>query len=464
MPDSSEGLGATFLDEFYAECDEHLTALRHALARLAEAPSEPVAGNEAWERLLREMHSLKGIMGMAGLERPERMAHATEDYLRALSGQPTPPTEEQLEALERATEGLEHVLAAHRQQQPLPDVSSIMDALRRLAPSPPAAASTPPTPPVSPEGADARLQARLQRARQAGKQIWRFLFTPSAQLNQRGVNVNEVRARLQSLGDLLHSAPQIRAQGAITFEFLVAVERAPSEAAPWSQDGISLEAVEPPQTEPTRTGGPAPADSPVAPPPHLSSPAYVAPSHVVRVDLERLDELMQAMGEMVVYRARLEETLARVRQVLPAVEARSLQELNSGFARELRRLREGLMRVRLVPLAEVFDRMALVARDIVRESGRKIRLTLHGKETKIDKYIVERLKDPLLHLVRNAATHALEPAPERGARGKPEALTIALRASTVGESVLIEVQDDGPGLDVQKIRARSKPGCRCRSR
>src|SRR5678810_517579 len=111
---------------------------------------------------------------------------------------------------------------------------------------------------------------------------------------------------------------------------------------------------------------------------------------------------MRIMGDMVVHRARLEEISGRLMAHLPTAEGRSLQEVNAAFGRELRNLRDGLMRIRLVSIGEIFQRLPFVVRDLARENGKKIRLAITGQETEIDKYLVERLKDPLLHLVRNA--------------------------------------------------------------
>src|SRR6185503_14256292 len=162
------------------------------------------------------------------------------------------------------------------------------------------------------------------------------------------------------------------------------------------------------------------------------------------------------MGELVLHRARLDELLGRVVDHLPTAEERALQDVNLGFTRELRHLREGLMRVRLVPVSEIFDRMPFVVRDLARESGKKIRLAINGQDTEIDKYLVERLKEPLLHLVRNAISHGIESAEERATRGKASEGTISLRATTSGEIVVIEVADDGGGVDAERVVTRAR--------
>jgi len=113
------------------------------------------------------------------------------------------------------------------------------------------------------------------------------------------------------------------------------------------------------------------------------------------------------------------------------------------------------MRVRMVPIAEVFDRMRFVVRDIARETQKRVQLVLSGQETQIDKYLVERLLDPLLHLVRNSISHGIETEAERFTAGKPPDGRIFIEAKTAGELVVIEVRDDGRGIDVETIESNS---------
>ena len=181
----------------------------------------------------------------------------------------------------------------------------------------------------------------------------------------------------------------------------------------------------------------------------------LTPANIVRVDLTRLDDLMRMIGDLVVSRARLEDNLGRLPSGVPADQWRLLQETSQAMERQLRRLREGVMRVRMVPIGEVFTRMQFVVRDLAHESGKKVALALSGQETEVDKYVVERMMDPLLHLIRNAVSHGLEPPEERLARGKPAESTITLRATTSGETVVLEVEDDGLGIDPERIARRA---------
>lgn len=182
----------------------------------------------------------------------------------------------------------------------------------------------------------------------------------------------------------------------------------------------------------------------------------VMPANVVRVDLARLDELMQTLGELVISRARLEDRLKQLQDTVSEKHLRPLKETNQQIERQLRELRAGMLRVRLVPISDIFSRMQFALRDLARSTGKKVKVELIGQDTEIDKFVVERLMDPLLHLVRNAVSHGLETPSEREAKGKPSEGKVTLRAATVGEMAIVEVEDDGQGIDAAEIIAKGK--------
>ncbi len=214
---------------------------------------------------------------------------------------------------------------------------------------------------------------------------------------------------------------------------------------------IAVEALDPAVTTSASAIGTGSVDEP-----DIAGGPSAAPSQVVRVDLTRLDELMRNVGDMVISRARLLDTLARIEPHVPAVEWRAVQENAVAIDRQLRTLREGLMRVRLVPVGEIFRRIPFVVRDLARESGKRVTLLLQGQTTEIDKYLIERMMDPVLHLVRNAVSHGIEPPEERIAAGKRPEGTITLSASAAGELVTIEIADDGRGVDTSDVIARAR--------
>lgn len=176
---------------------------------------------------------------------------------------------------------------------------------------------------------------------------------------------------------------------------------------------------------------------------------------VVRVDMRRLDHLMTMLGDLVISRVRVEASLRRLEAILPVSEWRELQDANMLLQRQLRDLRKGVMSVRMVPIGQVFERMRFVIRGLERESQKDVRLEVTGEDTQIDKLLVERMIDPLLHMVRNAVSHGLESSEERAASGKTREGHLRLHASAEAETIVIELEDDGRGVNVKEIASRA---------
>ena len=199
-------------------------------------------------------------------------------------------------------------------------------------------------------------------------------------------------------------------------------------------------------------------NTPIAPRPEPEEPAGKAAggsqraSHSVRVDIRRLDHLMNVLGEFAIVRGALSRLTDRVRQI-PGMRdvTTELHRLNRAFERNLEEMQGGILDVRMVPLGQVFERLARAVRQISRASGKEIRLVITGSETEVDKLIVEELSDPLLHIVRNSIDHGIEQSEVRTRIGKPTEGTIALNAYQAGNHVMIEIEDDGAGIDETKV-------------
>ncbi|MFL6332486.1 MAG: chemotaxis protein CheA [Pyrinomonadaceae bacterium] len=449
-PDGGEFF-AQFLDDYFAECDEHLTLVRRHLLTLEEQAGRAGIDQALLDELFRSFHTLKGISGMVGLSEAEQLAHHMESYLRDLRQGTARLGSEGVEALLMGVSMLERVIAARRKEEAAPDIDATVARLQKVIDV------------SSSEPARAESEAGAAgRGRPDAARTWRFEFAPTPALSERGVNVNSVRARLQEVGEILQATPHVRGQGGIVFEFIVTTGADESVFEGWREDNLTYTPVaEPAQEEAETPPRPDSAHGRVEVGARTSSTtsaggAMLAPSNVVRVDLARLDELMRLIGELVTSRARMEDGLKQLRRSVSSAEWRALQETNMAMARQLRDLREGVMRVRMVQVGEIFERMKFVVRDLTRESGKEIRLELVGQETEIDKFLVERMMDPLLHLVRNAVSHGLETVTERVAAGKSPEGRLTLRAATAGDNVLIEIADDGRGVDAERVLARAR--------
>ncbi len=445
MSDDFENeLRPDLLDDFYSECDEHLSAIRQALGALEKESADGKEPSSAHVRsLLNSFHSFKGISALAGVVSAEQLAHAAEDYLRLLSVQKTPVPPESLNALMLATKRLEQTVGAHREKKPLPDVQAELLALVSIAKTDTASEK----PPSEPE--NATLSARIAEARRDGLLVWRCSFTPAKELDARGININSVRERLAKLGRILEAAPKVEAQK-ISFAFVLALREPPENLAEWEADAIRFEPLPDADSPEKDAPGFAPDDSASAP----HNP-FVAPSRLVRVDIEKLDELMRVLGDLVIQRARLEEQVAQLASRENDPLAFPFREIGRRLSGSLGELREAIMGVRLVPVAHLFERMPFVVRDLASDSGKKVRVQLSGQETQIDKFIIDQLKAPLLHLVRNAISHGIEEPVIRKKQKKTEEATILLAAKTSGDAVIISVYDDGRGIDSKEVAKRA---------
>jgi two-component system chemotaxis sensor kinase CheA len=445
----SPELLAELLKDFYSEADEHLTAIRDSLAALEASAGKPHTDTSILEKLFRSFHSFKGISAIVGLKPAEALAHGAEDYLRDLSCGAVTLSPGSVDLLMSVTHRLEQVVRAHRENEPLPEIESILNQVAAVT------TRTAKTEEVHPPGREVpafQVGRDVEAARARGSVVWHSTFVPTPELDARGVNVTSVRTRLNQIGEILRATPEVRPGGTIAFNFVVSLRETLSDLEAWEKDGVTFRPLE---QEQDVAGLSKSANSERMFPPEGEHNPFVAPSHVVRVDLGRLDELMRITGELVIHRSRLEQHLTRAARGETLLDAEEIQEVDASLARSLRDLREGIMRVRLVPVAEIFSRMPFVVRDLARETQKKVRLSLSGQQTEIDKFLVERLKDPLLHLVRNAVSHGIESAEERLAAGKPADPTISLGASTAGDHVLIEVVDNGRGVDVQQVARRA---------
>lgn len=202
------------------------------------------------------------------------------------------------------------------------------------------------------------------------------------------------------------------------------------------------------KTPPPAAGAPAKKDAAPAPD-HKSS-------STIRVDHERLDHLMNLIGELIINRNRytlIARSLEGSEENVNVAEvAQSLSETTYAMARISDDLQDTIMKVRMVPVSSVFSRFPRLVRDLSRKSGKEVDLIMEGEETELDKSVVEVIGDPLVHLIRNSVDHGIESEDQRIAAGKPAKGKVVLRAFHKGNSVAIEIEDDGKGIDPNKMR------------
>jgi len=477
----SQFTSAEFLKSFLDEADEYLQTILDCLLALEKPFQEGAAhrgrrvasaraadGDETLSmlnELLRTLHSLKGISAMVGLNPAAELCHAMESALKPIQQGQRDLEADVLNQLIEAAKLLETVVQTVRDSAlAMPDIQEEVARLAAYVPTaspadsaqkaPPQEDSATPPPAGSaafPEEVAAHLREpewrKINAALAAGSQIALVYYVPTAQQVQEGKNVNHVREQLKTAAELIKAMPIIQ-EGGVRFAFLVSCAAIPAapELAHLDWRPIAMVGQAEHQAHEKAPDAPVGASAPIG---------QLAPTASIRVDLSRMDELMRLVGDLVVTRSRISEALPKLDGAAPIV-LENLGETAAKMERQVRNLREAVMRVRLVPLAEVFSRMPLAVRDLARTTGKNVQLTVEGGDTEIDKALVDRLVDPLLHTVRNAVTHGIETPDQRAAAGKPAEGVIRLRGRTEGDHVIITVEDDGGGIAVERVRAKAR--------
>ncbi len=225
-------------------------------------------------------------------------------------------------------------------------------------------------------------------------------------------------------------------------------QAAPSGAAPAAEAPKPATPAAKPAAAPVASGGKAPA-------PAKADESQNKSSSTIRVDHEKLDHLMNLIGELIINRNRysmLARQLEEISHSEVGVIAQNLSETTYAMARISDDLQDTIMKVRMVPVSSVFSRFPRLVRDLSRKSGKEVELIMEGEETELDKSVVEVIADPLVHLIRNSVDHGVESEDVRRERGKDPKGTVWLRAYYKGNSVAIEIEDDGKGIDPEKMR------------
>ncbi len=475
------------LSEFVSEAQETIDALAKGMMRLEEAGPDPEP--DLLNAVFRSAHSLKGLASMFGVERLARLAHALEDALDDLRMGRRALDASALDLLLEAPEVFSRIIAEESEGA----APATHDAASRLTERLRAAERD-----TSAPGEDLlegvmlapgvrRLlteyeEHRLRASVRKGLSLYRVRVAFELAVFDAGLAA--LSARLKELGEVVSTLPSsdLNDQSTIAFELLLATSAPRAnvvlEAGPHAAvdpvlvaaaPGAALAASPPPRRPslPEASSSPEPEaqfEVPAGGAPLALSPTpeplaetetgtLRSASQAVRVDIRKLDRLMNVVGELVLVKSSLQGLAERFKGdgVDPGLAA-ELRQVSRGLERRLGELQGGILEVRMVPLDQIFDKLTRMVRRLGREVGKEIELEVSGGEVELDKLIVEDLSDPLMHLVRNAVDHAIEQPEVRERKGKPRAGRITLTAAQRGHHVQIIVADDGNGIDEDRIR------------
>ena len=456
---------ADFLPAYLAEAEELLGAAQRHLLAVETSVRRGAAHPRAVRELFRALHTIKGLSAMVDVEPIVAIAHWMETSLRhadrAGGRLPEASVEPLMEGL-REIEQRVRQLAAGKQASPVP--AGLLERLEALDSSIQGTGPAKPAP-VALE-LDASLASRLSAAEReqltvgvaAGRRAVRLDFVPGAERAASGLTINSVRERVAKLAETVKVLPlsgPAAGGGSLTFALLLLTD---------ATDAALLEAAGgEPAVVRALTSAPAAPPAPVpprAPEPDLAMAPDEEPEEqrrgggTLRVEVSRLDEALERLAALVVNRSRLTRAVAAL--TAAGAPTRELNAILQENGRQLRDMRAAIIRLRMVRVGDVLERLPLLVRGLRRSTGKAVRLELDVGEAELDKAVADRLLPALVHLVRNAVDHALERPEERHAAGKPEEGVVRLGCHGSASGLLdLSVTDDGGGVDAQAVAARA---------
>jgi two-component system chemotaxis sensor kinase CheA len=464
-----------YMPMFLAEAQEHLQELNLAIVRLEEDPKD----RETVDEIFRAAHSLKGMSATMGFAQIAKLTHEMEDVFELLRQRGEGLTREAIDTvlacLDALTASFDSIEADGEEAlDPTPLVERLHGLVRARTAEQELA------------HAGGATMPDLVTAAAAGSRVLHIVAVLDEQVMMPAVRAHMVFAALGEHGEIIGGVPatddveQFSGKRLEAWVISEHEEEAVAKTVSGVSDvvGVEIGEVAAPQaapepvaepevvslTEPAEAEETAPADevapaeeiapaevAPVdeaAPPAKAAAPKAAGAARTVRVDAERLDALMHSMGELVIHRTAVEALTS-------SLDVPGLQQAMQELTRSSQALQSMVMQVRMIPVDVVFLRFPRLVRDLSGKLGKEVKLNLVGSETELDRTVVDALGDPLVHLVRNSLDHGLEGVAERVAAGKPEVGTLEISARHAGGSVVIEVRDDGRGINPEAVARKA---------
>jgi two-component system chemotaxis sensor kinase CheA len=477
---------AEIREVFFQECEEQLAELEAGLLRMESGQSD----GETVNAVFRAVHSIKGGAGIFALDALVRFAHVFETTLDAIRSGRMAADPHVMSVLLRAADALMDLVRAARKGEALSDTRTqdLVAEFGALASGgapdvkPAAAAPAPAAPAVAPPPPAA--------AAHAGK-TWVIRITPRASLYANANEILLILRELVGLGDaeieLDSSAlPDLSEMDPetpyLTWTVTLSTESDAKEIRDvfdFVEDDCDLDIFERPDfsffgADDLAAPEEAPAAAPELPAPspnrpaesdHVASPTPTGPVETmaaqaesastvgatIRVDLDRVDRMIDLVGELVITEAMLSQRVLEAGLARTSAVAMALEELEA-LTREIQ---DSVMAIRAQPVRAVFQRMPRLVRELAAHTGKQVRLITEGEGTEVDKTVIERIADPLTHMIRNAIDHGLESPEARAAAGKPAEGLVRLTALHRSGRIVIEVADDGAGINRARVRQKA---------
>jgi two-component system chemotaxis sensor kinase CheA len=459
------------LKDFLAEAEEIIEHLNLDLVTLGDQVESGDTDPDTINSIFRGAHSLKGISGMFGFADISELSHQLENLLDQLRLGKLPLSTKLIEVLFTALETLTVLVNGKVEDEDFTvDLQPVVNSIVKIVKGD----SGPAGKPLERLGIDPSLLSVLTEYEEhrlldnvtKGRTLLRILATFS--LTSFDQDLADLTESLKPRGEVISTLPSPGDSfDKIAFQILFGTKMSLNElTAALDRDELVVEQI----GAPSPSAGEALRAREVLQDPNLVTAAAAEDmelavaedsaslrsiSRTVRVDIEKLDNLMNIVGELVLSRGAISRLVDEIRGHVPTGLSTELHKATRVLERRLDDLQAGVMEVRMVPVSQLFEKMTRIVRRVANEHNKKVGLDIRGADTELDKLIVEDLTDPLMHIIRNAIDHGIETPEERQALGKSDKATICLWASQKGNHVEIEVKDDGHGINREQVRQKA---------
>jgi two-component system, chemotaxis family, sensor kinase CheA len=458
MVSSNDMMGRAAKD-FLAEAEEIVDQLTRDMVDLSDCAEDGDCNPDIINSIFRGAHSLKGLAGMFGFREIGDLAHNLENLLDSLRLGKVSLSHDVVTVLFEALELLAALVRSCGSETAPPDISPAIAGINSCLSAGPAKGGDSPLDRLGlpekvlsalTEYEEHRLLENLRKGRRIHSLVASFSILTFDQ------DLGELTDLLKQRGEVISTLPSAggNLESSIDFEILYGTELEKGELTVLvDRDNIYIQQFGGGDVSPEPEA--APASGALVPAPDESAVTAKSMSRTVRVDIAKLDELMNIVGELVLSHFAIAGLVEKVRGDGFTAVSIELGKTAKILERKLNELQKGVMEIRMIPVGHLFDKMSRIVRKISREQGKRLELKLYGAETELDKQIMEDISDPMMHIIRNAIDHGIEPSDERLRTGKGEKGTIRLSAYQKGNHVVIEVEDDGRGIDLEKVKRKA---------
>ncbi len=446
-------------ESFFSECEDYISSMESYILELEETPDD----KELLNALFRAVHSIKGNSGCLGFNDIYSFTHRMETVLDRLRNGEMSFTGELSTILLESVDCIKLLVESAKKNQPPPDgVDGVLQKVNSLLGD---------TSKDEPTSEDTGTQKKSQPAQHTDTRLFKIVFEPDSDILKWGMDPVRLLKKLGELGDIINikasfeKLPELnemdpelcylsweiylvtkerREAIESVFEFVKDRGRAdvlqliPCES---TEDCVSkskpkvLQKVQAP-TQQGSTGGASPTGS-----------TKRSESSTIRVDIEKIEQLVNLVGELLITQTIINQLSTDTNHDRAGLMERAVSQLK----RNTMAIQERVMSIRMLPIGNIFTRFKRLVRDLATQKQKKIKLVITGEDTELDKTVIERLVDPLTHLLRNAVDHGIESPEERIEKGKPEEGVVCINAFHEGGKVVITVEDDGRGINKEKI-------------